>query len=389
MSNAIQEVFKKFGNSYKKTNTMSTEQRKVFESIINCKTRSMGGHIYKCEECGEKVYSYNSCKNRHCPNCQEFKKEQWIMKHEEEILQVPYYHIVFTLPGELHKIFYHNKRKCYNIILKSAAEVVLELTRDKKYLGARPGIVEMLHTWTQVAAYHPHVHMIVTGGGLTDDGIWKRAKEDFFLPIKVIEAKFRGKVLAKLKEEKLEFYKEIEYLKDKGELNKYLSGLYEKPWICYCKPPFQDVKSVYKYLAKYVYKVCMANERIERIFEKSVTFKYKDSDDRSISKKMNLKGEEFIRRFLLHVLPKNFMKIRYYGLFSGRGKKERIKRLKIITKTKNNESKLLDKLELLNKINGFDVRICQKCSGNLILIKTIDRIRGPDKRNISGEKAYA
>lgn len=390
MSNTIQQVFKKFGASYEKENRMSPEQKEVFNSIITCKTKQLGGHVYECEKCGEKVYSYNSCKNRHCPNCQDFKKEEWILKHEEDILDIPYFHIVFTVPGELHKIFYHNKRECYNLILKCAAEVVIELASDKKYLGATPGIVEMLHTWTQVAAYHPHVHMIVTGGGITKEGKWVKSKEDFFLPVKVIEAKFRGKILAKLKEAKLKFYKEMEYLKEEKELIKYLAPLYEKTWICYCKAPFEKVENVYKYLGRYVYKVCMSNERIEKINKKTVEFRYKDSEDRSIVKKMKITGEEYIRRYLLHVLPKNFMKIRYYGIYAGKDKKKRIKRLKIMLKNKINEKKLLSKLELLNKINGYDVSKCKKCKGELILVRIVEKKKPPDKsKKIEGVEVYA
>lgn len=379
MNNAIQQIFQEFGYKYKEQNTLNNEQQKVFNSITKCRTKSLGGHVYECTCCKRRTYTYNSCKNRHCPNCQDYKKERWIMQHEKDILDVPYFHVVFTIPGELHKIFYHNKRKCYNLILKCAAETIMELTEDEKYLGATPGILAMLHTWTQVANYHPHVHMIITGGGLTKSGLWKKSKNDFFLPIKVIEAKFRGKLLSKLKGEKLKFYNELKYLNTSKELQKYLAPLYEKQWICYCKTPFKSVKSVYDYLGRYVYKVCMSNERIEQITEDTVTFKYKDSNDRSIEKKMTLYGEEFIRRFMLHVLPKGFMKIRYYGVFAGRNKNKRMERLKIITKTKQIVENFLSKIELLNKINGFDVTKCRYCNeGGLMLIKVIPSTKPPN-----------
>lgn len=389
MNNTIQQIFQKFGPSYKSKNSMSQEQVQVFNAILACKTKELGGHVYECSKCGETVYSYNSCKNRHCPNCQDFKKEQWIIKHEQDILSVPYFHIVFTVPGELHKIFYHNKRECYNIILKCAKEVVIELTEDEKYLGATPGIIEMLHTWTQVGAYHPHVHMIVTGGGITKDNKWIESKEDFFLPIKAIEVKFRGKLLSKLKKAKLKFYNEMEYLNNPKELNKYLEPLYEKTWICYCKAPFEKVENVYKYLARYVYKVCMSNERIEKIRNKTVVFRYKDSDDRSIVKEMEIKGEEYIRRFLLHVLPKNFMKIRYYGIYAGKNKNKRLKKIKKITKTKENKKEIISKLELLNKINGFDVSRCKKCKGELLLIRIIEKKKPPDRKGYANEYVKA
>ena len=265
----------------------------------------------------------------------------------------------------------------------------MELTADEKYLGATPGIIEMLHTWNQVGSYHPHVHMIVTGGGITKDNKWVESKKDFFLPIKVIEAKFRGKLLSKIKKAKLKFYNEIEYLKDEEELKKYLEPLYEKTWICYCKAPFEKVENVYKYLARYVYKVCMSNERIEKITNKTVVFRYKDSNDRSIVKEMEIKGEEYIRRFLLHVLPKGFMKIRYCGIYAGKNKKERLKKVKKITKTKEDKKEILSKLELLNKINGFDVSRCKKCNGKLNLVKTIEKKKPPDKKRYARGVAYA
>lgn len=389
MRNTIQQVFKTFGSSYINKNTMSQEQKQVYNAIINCKTKELGGHIYACNKCGEKIYSYNSCKNRHCPNCQDFKKEEWIAKNTQEILNVPYFHIVLAIPKELHKIFYHNKRICYNLILKCAKEAVIEIAQDKKYLKAMPGIIAMLHTWTQVAAYFPHVHMIVTGGGIGENGTWLKAKKEFFLPLSSIEKKFRYLLLDSLKKANLQFYNDIEFLNQCGAIEEYLKPLYQKKWISYCKKPFKTVESVYNYLAKYVYKVCMSNERIIKINKKTVIFSYKDSNNRAINKQMKLNGEEFIRRFLLHVLPKNFMKIRYYGIYAGKNKTKRLKKLRIITKTQINKEKLLSKIELLNKINGFNVEKCPKCQGKLILIKTIEKKKPPDYGVISKECAYA
>ncbi len=378
--NTIQEIFQKFGKSYKEQYSMSIEQSKVFYSILECKTKKLGGHVYKCPKCNDIVYSYNSCNNRHCPNCQDYKKEVWIDKHKQDILNVSYYHIVFTIPSELYKIFYQNKKVCYNLILNVSKETIIELFKD-----ITPGIISMLHTWTQVEAYYPHVHMIVTKGGIKNHK-WIDYEE---IPLEKLEKKFKNKLIKKLKKVELNFYKDLEYLSNKEYLSKYLDNLINKKWDCYCKKPFDNIESVYKYLAKYVYKVCISNERIVKINKKSVIFKYKDSYDRSIEKTMKLKGEEFIRRFLLHTLPKNFMKIRYYGLYATKNKTRRIKILKIITKTKKNKEKLLSKIEILKRINGYDVRKCKKCLTKLVLIKKIEKKKPPDKENITKEYVYA
>lgn len=389
MNNAIQTIFQKYGVAYLQNYKPSYEQKQVYNSIIECKTPKMGGHVYKCEECGKIIYAYKSCNNRHCPNCQDFKKEQWRQKHQEDVINVPYFHVVMTVPSELHKIFYHNKRKCYNIILKSATETILELMEDKKYLGGKPGIVAMLHTWSQTMNYHPHVHLIVTGGGVTPTGEWKNAKEGYLLPVKVISAKFKGKLLSKLKKEKLEFYNEIKELENEEKFIKYISELYEKKWVCYAKESFKGVETVFNYLSRYVYRVCISNERIKQIGEEKVTFEYKDTENRSIKKKMTIKGSEFIRKFLLHTLPKGFMKIRYCGIYAGKNKKERIEKIKILTKTKKTKYKYLSKIELLNKITGRDVTKCKECEGNLIIIKTMQRKKPPDVETKRSKRSYA
>ena len=371
MSYSVQQVFKKFKNSYLKNNTLSSEQSSVFNSILNCRTEVLGTRIYKCEECGKTVFAYDSCKNRHCPNCQDYKKEVWIQNHKSEILNIPYFHVVTTVPAELHAIFYHNKKKMYNLLFKAASESMIELCEDEKYLGVKVGITAMLHTWSQKGNYHPHIHMIVTGGGLDKLGKFKKSKEGYLIPVKVLSRKFRGKLLSLIKEEELEFYNEYEYLKDKKELNKYLKPLYEKEWVCYSKSPFNNVGETYEYLGRYAFRVCMSNERIVKMDETHVWFTYKDHKDRNNKKVMKVSGEEFIRRFLLHALPKSFMKVRYYGILSGKGKKEKIKLLQRLTKTANNVIEKLSKLELLNKIVGKDVTKCSECNGEMHLIRQI------------------
>ena len=370
MGFTIQQAFTKFKDSYLAKYNPSYEQLKAMNNIIVCRTEKLGTRIYKCETCGQMIFSYDSCKDRHCPNCQNYKKEKWIDNHQDDIFNTPYFHVVTTVPVELHEIFYHNKQEMYNLLFKASTETIIELSKDKKYLGVKVGITAMLHTWSQTANYHPHIHMIVTGGGINDLGEYVYSKEDFFLPVKVISRVFRGKLLSFIKSSKnLKFYNNLENLNNKKKLNDYLRPLYEKEWVCYCKEPFKNVKETYNYLARYAFRVCMTNDRIENITDTHVTFKYRDRKDHSKTKTMTIKGEEFIRKFLLHVLPKGFSKVRYYGIIAGKGKKERIKKLKILTRTALQKISKRTKLEILNSIIGKVVTKC-KCGGELILIET-------------------
>ena len=386
MKNTIQQVFIKFKDSYLEKYTPSSEQSKAMSNIIDCRTEKLGTRIYQCEKCGKKIFTYDSCKDRHCPKCQNYKKEKWIEDHQEDIINTPYFHVVTTTPAELHGIFYHNKREMYNLLFKASVETIKELSRDKKYLGAEVGITAMIHTWSQKANYHPHIHMIVTGGGIDKRGKYKYSKEDFFLPIKVVSRLFRGKLLYYIKKSRtLKYYNQYEYLNEKKNLEAYLRPLYKKEWVCYCKEPFKNVGETYKYLARYAYRVCMTDDRIENITERHVEFKYRDRLDNSKKKIMKMKGEEFIRKFLLHILPTGFMKVRYYGLLAGRGKKERIKKLRVLTNAAYKEKIRRSKLEILNEITGKDVSKCESCGGEL---KLIQRILRPPPENLQRKECF-
>lgn len=380
MDNAIRDIFINFRTKYLNKYKPTYEQSKVFNKIIKCHTEELGTRIYKCEECGHNVFSYNSCKDRHCPNCQAYRKEVWVENHKNEILDITYFHVVMTIPSELHPIFYHNQRVCYNLLFKSCSETLMELLRDEKYLGCEIGITAMLHTWSQKGNYHPHIHMIVTGGGIDKLGKWKESKKDFLVPVKVLSRKFRGKLLSKLKEEEMEFYNKYEYLNDKDEYKKYLDKMYKKEWVCYCKEPFRNVGEIYEYLGRYAFRVCISNERIIKVTDTHVYFSYKDHKDRSKKKVLKIKGEDFIMKFLLNVLPKSFMKIRYYGIISGKNKTKKIEQLKKLTKTFRLKKEKLTKLEIINKLIRRDVTKCTKCNGEMKLIKEIKRKKPPDKK---------
>ena len=364
----IQEIINKGIEKYYKEHQVIGYKKKVMKDIKECKTEEMGAHKYVCDECGYEEIAYNSCKNRHCPNCQIGKKLKWIEARKEEVLNIKYYHIVFTIPQELYSIALQNQSKIYKILFKASAETLQELARDEKYLGGEIGFFSILHTWGQNLMYHPHVHLVVTGGGLTKIGKWVEKEEDFFIPVKVMSRKFRGKFLKYLREEKIEFYGSIKDLENPANYNKLIQKMYEKEWVVYCKEPFKNANCVIQYLGRYTHRVAISNERIVKVTEETVKFKWRDYKDNNKMKEMTISIEEFIRRYLLHILPPNFMKIRYYGILGNRNKKKKLLKCKILTRTKIYKKKELPALELLKKTLGKDFNKCPKCKNGHMLI---------------------
>ena len=355
-------------DNYNKKHKVIGYKQKAMNAIRNCKRGNIGAHKYVCDECGYEEIAYNSCRNRHCPNCQTGKKLKWIEARKEEVLNIKYYHIVFTIPSELYLIALHNQARVYNILFKASAETLLELAKDKKYLGGEIGFFSVLHTWGQNMMYHPHVHLVVTGGGLTELGKWVEKEEDFFIPVKVMSRKFRGKFLSYLKQEKLNFYGLNEYLKIKENFDELIAKMYNSEWITYCKEPFNNANSVIQYLGRYTHRVAISNERILNVTDTAVIFKWRDYKDNNKMKEMTVTIEEFIRRFLLHILPPHFMKIRYYGILGNRNKKKKLLKCKILTRTKIYINKKLPALELLKQALGKDFNLCPCCKKGHLLI---------------------
>ncbi len=329
---SIQDIFREYGPEYIKTHKLSKEQWKVYNAIVSCKTQSLGIHTITCEECGETHIALNSCRNRHCPNCQAYAREKWIEKESSYILDCPYFHIVTTVPCELNEIFLYNSKICYDILFKATSEAILELSNDPKWLGAKVGITSVLHTWGQTIEFHPHVHSIVTGGGLRNNK-WIQSKKEYLFKVQVLSSLFRGKFLAMLKESTLTFPKDKENLRNKYEFNKFLEPLYKKTWITYIEPPKGKPENVIEYIGRYSFRVAISNKRIKNIADGKVTFEYKDYKDEGKIKLMTISAEEFIRRFLLHVLPNRFTKIRHYGILSNRNKSSIIKLCRILIGT--------------------------------------------------------
>jgi len=357
----LQDIISQYGDEFLRNYTLSPVQDKVLRAIKHCRTSVLGAHIDICDECGFEKISYNSCRNRHCPKCQAFTKEQWIEKQNQYLLNTGYFHVVFTLPSELNQIIYQNQDVMYGLFFKAVSKTLLELCADKKYLGATPGITAVLHTWGQNLMFHPHIHCIVTGGGLTKDSQWRISRKKFFLPIKVLSRKFQGKFLSYLKQANLSFGKSIKYLSIPQHFDALIEQLYRKDWVVYCKPPFQNPSKVIEYLGRYTHRVAISNNRILELKDGLVTFSWRDYSDNNMVKSLTVTAMEFIRRFMLHVLPSGFRKIRHYGILAARDKSKKIALCKKLTQTVLSTSYLKTTIERLCSMLGEDFDICPCC----------------------------
>ena len=364
----IQDVLIQYADDYCRNHSISYTLQKVINALMKCRTSSLGGHVTVCDECGHEQISYNSCKNRHCPKCQTLTKEKWIDNQKFNLLNVGYFHVVMTVPHSLHPVMLQNQEVCYNILFKAAAETLAELSGDKKYLGAQTGFTGILHTWGQNLMFHPHIHCIVPGGGLNKLLQWIPSKKKFFLPVKVVSRKFRGKFLALLKKAfydgELAFHNQIKYLEFLQEFENFLTPIYKQEWLVYCKPPFKTAATVVEYLGRYTHRVAISNNRILDCKDGNVTFKWRDYKDNNKWKVMTITAQEFIRRFLLHVLPGGFMKIRHYGILGNRNKTKKLKLCKMLTNTPIIKKALLSSTELIEKLIGKKAFLCPCCNSN-------------------------
>jgi hypothetical protein len=341
--------------------------RKAMTAIEHCRTGTLGSHVDTCNECGYSRISYNSCRNRHCPKCQTITKEQWIEARKEDLLNVRYFHVVFTIPDTLNGITFQNQKVIYSILFKSVSETLQDLAADKRFLGARLGFTSILHTCGQNLMLHPHIHCIVPGGGLNAINHWINTKKKFFIPVKILSRKFRGKFLYYLKqaygENKLKFYGKQEYLANDNNFQNFIDPLYRIEWIAYCKPPFKNAAYVVEYLGRYTHRVAISNNRILKLENGNVTFKWRDYREGKKEKVMTVTADEFIRRFLIHILPDRFTKIRHYGLLSSQNKTTRLKLCKKLTNTPENPKpkEKASYLQILMKLTGKDFSICPCC----------------------------
>jgi hypothetical protein len=321
----VADIFRDFGPAWRCANAghVSLDQLKVMSAIERCRTAALGGHVAQCEDCSHTLIAYNSCRNRHCPKCQGAAAKEWLAEREAELLPVPYFHVVFTLPAALRGIAYQNKAVVYDLLFKASAETLLTIAADPKHLGARIGFISVLHTWGSTLIHHPHVHMIVPGGGFSPDGSkWVACRPRYFLTVEVLSALFRRLFLEMLfaahAAGRLQFFGDQAALASKTAFERFLKPLRKRKWVVYCKRPFAGPRQVLQYLSRYTHRVAISNRRLISADENGVTFKYKDyrRDGSARYKIMTLTTGEFIRRFLIHVLPKGLHRIRHYGLLA-------------------------------------------------------------------------
>ena len=352
---------------------------KVMSAIEDCRTAALGGHVARCENtaCGFTSIAYNSCRNRHCPKCQGAQARDWMEAREADLLPVPYFHLVFTLPAEISEIAYQNKAVIYDLLFKASSETMLTIAGDPKHLGAKIGITAVLHTWGSAMTHHPHVHMIVPGGGLSPDGrVWIATKPKFFLPVFVLSRLFRRLMLEKLAAAhasgKLMYFGSYIRLADPSRFAKFLGSLRKKRWFVYAKEPFAGPKQVLAYLARYTHRVAIANSRLIKADSASVTFHVKDYrlDERARHTTMTLDTPEFIRRFLLHVLPKGFHRIRHYGLLATGQRADNIVRVRELLGVEAPTDIGVD--TATGDATGADLPPCPCCGARLRIIETFD-----------------
>lgn len=342
----------------------NTWQLRTLDAIKRCRTASLGSHVDACTECGHLRISYNSCRNRHCPKCQGVQRERWIQAREQELLPIPYFHLVFTLPDTLNSLCLYRRRVIYNILFQTAWSVLNTFGHDRKWLGAQTGMIAILHTWGQTLSLHPHLHCIVPGGGLTSHGKWKMAKSKgkYLFSVKAMSKVFRGRFIALLKE------------RLPTEMNPDLvNELYKKDWVVFAKRPFNGPESVIEYLGRYTHKIAISNHRIKNIENGKVTFSYKDYRQSAATKEMTLDALEFIRRFAMHILPKGFVRIRHYGILSSTAKA----RCRVLIKAQLPELPVVKSIKRNREI--FNPLQCPCCKKNTM--RTILRFnrRGPPK----------
>lgn len=355
---------------------MSPNQWRVMRAIENCRTAALGGHVDRCDECGHQVISYNSCRNRHCPKCQSLAKAQWLHARQQEVLPVEYYHVVFTLPNLLAPLALQNKQIVYDILFRATSQTLLKIAADPKHLGAKIGFLAILHTWGQNLLHHPHLHCVVSGGGMSLDGQqWVSCRKGFFLPVRVLSRLYRRLFLTELsiayQKRELEFYGNLSHLSEPEHFDQLLQSARSADWVVYAKPPFAGPEKVLDYLSRYTHRIAISNHRILSLKDGKVSFRWRDYRHGDKQRVMTLKADEFIRRFLLHVLPAAYVRIRYYGFLANCHRSRLLKLcrkfLEVTRAPETQSSESPDWAELLESLTGIDPFLCPKCrKGHLI-----------------------
>jgi hypothetical protein len=391
----VADVFHRHGTEWRRANAgqVNLAQLRVMSAIEQCRSAALGGHVERCEDCGHSRIAYNSCRNRHCPKCQGAKARDWLDARQADLLPVGYFHLVFTLPAEIAPIAYQNKAVVYDLLFRAAAETLLTIAADPKHLGARIGATAVLHTWGSAMTHHPHIHMIVPGGGISLNGTrWISCRPGFLLPVRVLSRLFRRLFLAALADAhaagRLAFFGEIAGLRRRQAFDAHLAPQRRKNWFVYAKPPFAGPEAVLAYLARYTHRVAIANSRLLALDERGVTFRYKDyrHDGQARYRTMTLAADEFIRRFLLHVLPKGFHRIRHYGLLASATCKANIARARELIAAAEPPAGPATAHDTAEADGTAAERCppCPCCGGRMIIVEFFERgsaPRGPPSRD--------
>jgi hypothetical protein len=376
----VADIFRTAGSAYRAAHAghLSLHQLKVMSAIEHCRTAALGGHVEACTDCGHRRVAYNSCRNRHCPRCQGAAARAWLAEREADLLPVGYFHVVFTLPAEVADIAYQNKAALYGLLFHAASETMMTIAADPRHLGARIGITAVLHTWGSAMTHHPHIHMIVPGGGLSPDGSrWISSRPAFLLPVRVLGKLFRHLFLTRLMAfrdtERLGFFCSLAHLTDRRAFLRHLAPVRKKRWVVYAKPPFAGPEAVLAYLSRYTHRVAISNSRLLRFDDTGVTFRFKDYRRTGADRQqvMTLAADEFIRRFLLHVLPKGFHRIRHYGLLAGATRKAHLDHVRdllgVAPRVDDEATVELDTI----------IPPCPCCGGRMVIIETFERWSRP------------
>jgi hypothetical protein len=382
----VADIFDRHGAAWRRANAghVSLGQLQAMSAIVSCRTAALGGHVTRCQDCAHTQIAYNSCRNRHCPKCQGAAARDWLAEREAELLPVPYFHVVFTLPAAIADIAYQNKAVIYDLLFKASSETLLTIAADPKHLGARIGITAVLHTWGSAMTHHPHLHMIVPGGGLSfDRPKWISCKPGFFLPVRVLSALFRRLMLERLAAAhaagKLQFFGEHAHLAAAAVFAAFLAPLKSTRWFVYSKRPFAGPQTVLTYLARYTHRVAISNRRLVALDADRVTFRYKDyrRNGQERYRTMMLAPHEFIRRFLLHVLPKGFHRIRHYGLFASAARQANIARVRELLAALKPRTAPDTTTEATATAPTDHRPPCPCCGGRMIVVATFERGDGP------------
>ena len=378
----VADIFRQAGPAYREqhADALSRGQRCVMSAIERCRTAALGGHVEQCDDCAHQRIAFNSCRNRHCPKCQSLARAQWLEDRQADLIVADYFHVVFTLPEEIAAIAYQNKAVVYEILFHATAETLRTIGADPKHLGAEIGFIAILHSWGQNLLYHPHLHCVVPGGGLSADGErWISCRPGFFLPVRVLSRLFRRLFLTQLQGAfeagRLRFFNTLEPIQEPGAFARYLAPVRRAEWVVYAKPPFGGPQHVLEYLGRYTHRVAISNNRLIDFVDGKVSFRWKDYRHDSRKKVMCLDAQEFMRRFLLHVLPSGFQRIRHYGFLANRYRAVKLARCRRLLGEPALAVKLLDASldyhERYEQLTGKSLRACPKCGhGRMVCIET-------------------